>query len=373
MPKLTKTAIDSAQPAKHDVWLWDHELPGFGVRIQPSGRKTYVVRYRNKKGQQRKHTIARTCDMPPQQARDLARRVFAEVAAGGDPAVEKRDAKQAATLDDLFERYLTEHARAYKKPTTIRQDIRNYRTYASPVLGHMNILTVTHYDVTRLHTSLRHISITANRTLSVVSSIFKWAEKMDLMPRGSNPCTGLKNFPERKREKILSKEQIEVMYRCLDSGRYPPEFCTFVRLVLLTGCRKSEILNARREWVDFERGLLILPDTKTGPRTVSLSAAALQILKTGTSEYIVPGPRNRRPMANLYKHWWRLVKEADVEGTRIHDLRHTVGSMAHRAGLSQRQVADLLGHRRLSTTERYIHGTVIDRANAAEVIAKLMA
>lgn len=353
MPKLTKTLIDSTLKARADVWLWDSEVPGFGVRIQPSDRRTYVARYRNKAGRQRKLTIARVCDMPPQQARDMARQVFTRVAGGDDPAMEKKELRSGEKVSDLCARYL---ATCKLKPSSLKNARINVRVHIIPAIGSMPVSAVTQADIRKLHERMHKTPTTANRVLSLASAMFRMVE----VP---NPCRGVRKYQEHERDTILSREQVRELVAKLQG--MPVGFSRMVRLLLLTGCRKSEIKDAKVEWVDFNQKLLRLPDSKTGPKNVALSDAALDIIREADGLYICPGVRTDRPIQSVGRYWKQLC----LQGVRIHDLRHTVASHAFAAGLTQREVADLLGHRKLSTTSRYIQAT--GRVRAADVVSGL--
>lgn len=372
--KLTKSAVDAAQPRVKDYFLWCSELPGFGVRVASSGRKTYVVRYRNKHGSDRMLKLSRTCDMPPNQARDMARKVFADVAEGRDPTEERKETRNAITVADLCERYLSEHAKPYKKPRSVKNDEFNITLHVLPAMGKKNLKEVTQSDIQSLHAKLSHIKPTANRVLALLSKMFALAETWKLRDPHTNPVKGVQRYKEKARETILSKEQLERVFLHLKDEDIPESFELLVRLLLLTGCRLSEVLTAKTEWIDWERKLLLLPDSKVGARKIPLSRSAMELLQgVKGQEYIVKGRLAGTHLAHPWGIWERIRMRANIPKVRLHDLRHTVGSMAHKAGLSQKEIAQLLGHRQLSTTERYLHGYEDDAVRNAEIIANLVA
>lgn len=375
--KITKSLVESLPVGTAESWTWDSTLPGFGVRVQASGRKTFVARYRTRDGQQRKLTIGRCTDMTPDRARELARAAFADAAAGGDPTKERRDSKTAPTMDDLYERYMREHARPFKKPSSIVHDERNWNRYVLPVMGRKRVDAVTKAEVTSLHASLAAKSVTANHVRALLSKAFNLAIDWGWRT-AANPCVGVKKFKSRQRELILTPAQLAALDTALTDlvsrGLILPQFGDLFRLLAITGCRLNEIMSARRDWVDVERRLLLLPDSKVGQRRISLSAHALEIIEAmPPHKWLIPGKIGGSHMTQPHTAWDRVVEHAGLPPeTRIHDLRHTAGSMGHRAGLSQRQIADMLGHRNLATTERYLHGFVEDRPEAVDTVSAVI-
>jgi integrase len=366
MPKITKAIIDALQPGQADAWAWDSTLPGFGVRAQLSGRKTYVARYRTLTGRQRKLTVGRCCDMGPDQARDMARQVFAAAARGEDPASERAADRQAPTMRDLEARYWVEHA-PYKRASSLVHDRRNWPVIIA-AMGAKRVADVTRGDCVSLHAGLAKNPVKANHVRALLSKAMTlsigWGWRTD------HPVRVTTIFRIAARETILSPQQLADMNDALHQFR--PAFADLVRLLALTGCRLREVLNARRDWVDLERAVLVLPDSKTGPRVVPLPAAAVAIIKAMPEgqEWLIPGKLRGQPLRRPHAAWLRLIKAARLPpGLRIHDLRHTAGSLGHAAGLSQRQIADQLGHRNLATTARYLHGVGAAAATADAMAA----
>jgi len=377
--KLTKTIIDNTGPGEVDVWLWDTELPGFGVRIQPSGRKTYTVRYRAKDtNTQRKMTVARCADMPPDRARDLARKAFAAVAEGRDPvADQRRKIIDAKTVESMQERYMNEHAKPFKKEASADLDEKNWRIHILPVLGKKLVREVSKADILTLHGSLSTKPATANQCLALLSKAFNLAEDWEWRDRLTNPCHKVKKYEVTERELILTLAQIKTLNSTLttmvDENDITQEFANLVRLLLLTGCRLREIMHAKREWVDETRRLLLLPDSKVGQRKIALSPQCMAIIATipKANEWLIPGRIHGEPMITPYSVWKKVKKRARLpDELRMHDLRHSAGSLGHMAGLSQKEIAIMLGHKQLSTTERYLHGHNGAQATIADKMAE---
>lgn len=373
MPKLTKTLVDGLVPGQADVWAWDTEVPGFGVRVQPSGRKTYIARYRTTTDKvQRKVTLARCTDMPPDRARDLARKLFSQVASGEDPAAKRREDKEAPTVADMEQRYTKTHAIPFKKPSSKERDDINWRCHILPALGGKKVRDVTKGDILELQGSLASKPAVANQCVALLSKAFNLAEDWEWRTPGSNPCRKLKKYKIIQRDLILSPEQLGALDVALtalvNEGTLRPAFAALIRLLMLTGCRLAEIMCAKRAWVDVERRLLLLPDSKVGQRRISLPQEAIEIIQAlPEGEWLIPGRRAGHSLATPYGAWAILKAKANLpKALRLHDLRHGFASYAHMAGFTQKQIATALGHRQLSTTERYLHGLVGDQAKVAD-------
>lgn len=376
MPRLTKTILDNAKPAATDVWLWDAELPGFGVRVQPSGRKTYVARYRTHSNTQRKQTIGRCSDFPPDKAREMARKIFAAVAGGEDPAASRTASRDAPTIEELSVRYMREHAGPFKKAKSADMDANNWRLHILPGWARKKVREVTRTDVLSLHGGLSLKPATANQVLALLSKAFNLAEDWGWRDRHSNPCERVKKYPVRQRELILSADQLKRLNATMDAmvndGTLRPHTAALFRLLVLTGARKCEIMLAQRAWVDVDRQLLLLPDSKTGQKRIPLPDVAMAIIaQLPAGRWLIPGHVLGQPMTSANKAWSRIKERAGLPAElRIHDLRHTAGSWGHAAGLSQKEIADQLGHTQMATTERYLHGTSSRRSAVANRVAE---
>lgn len=270
-------------------------------------------------------------------------------------------APAACTVAELATRYMAEHA-PRKKPRSIRQDELTWRLHILPTLGSVPVRDVSRAHIMTLHAELgKSVShVTANRARALISKALTLAEVWELRPDGSNPCRHVPKFHEDGRERMLSPDELQRLGAVLDQARNwrAWQIVPLVRLLLLTGCRLREIMEARLEWVDFSRSALLLPDSKTGARFKPLSEPALEIIRQiprGDSPWIIPGRIPGQCFVEPYGAWRRVCALANLPGVHLHDLRHTAGSVAHAAGLSQREVADFLGHKQLATTEKYIH------------------
>ena len=187
MPRLTKRIIDAIEPAEKDVWKWDDELPGFGVRVKPSGVKSYMIQYRNRDNATRRFTFGRHGVLTPDQARSEARQLLASVGRGDDPSAGRKTERLAPTMSDLLDRYLSEHVRMHNRPTTIEDVQSMVRLHIRPSLGHMKASAVSRSDVMKLHGAMKDKPRRANNVLSVLSKIFNLAEAWEVRPDGTNP------------------------------------------------------------------------------------------------------------------------------------------------------------------------------------------
>jgi integrase len=366
--KLTKRVVDAlAYERKSGAqYLWDDETVGFGVRVYPSGRKSFVVSYRAK-GRQRFHTVGRYGELTVQQARDLAREALFRVRQGEDPSGDRLALQQAPTMTDLAERYMEEHARPNKKPSSIANDELFWRRHVLSTLGRTRVADVTREDVTRLHRAKASTPYSANRMLALLSKAFNLAEVWGWRPDNTNPCRHVRRFKERSRERYLSTEELAELARVLaEEERNRTELPSVVpalRLLLFTGCRLGEILKLRWAEVDFQRRCLFLADSKTGSKVVHLNGPALQVLaelrdrseRDPDNPFVIEGKKPGTHLVNLRNPWCRLRQAAGLDGVRLHDLRHSFASVAAMAGMSLPMIGTLLGHTRVETTQRYAH------------------
>jgi integrase len=368
--KLTKSNVRTLPPGFH----WDDVLPGFGVRVLESGRRSFVVRYRTASGTDRLMTLGTAEELHPEAARELARQARAEVRHGHDPKVNRTKARTAPRLEDLKDRFMKEHA-SQKKPGTRANYEILWRRHILPIMGNPAVAEVTEADILRVKDKMAETPINANRAVEVLSKAFNLAERWRLRPLNSNPCHHVEAFAEAAVERILEPAEVAAIWHQLDADDILPSMRALIRLLAMTGCRSSEWRLALWSWVDLRNAVLRLPDSKTGAKTVPLSPDVVEILRSlpRSSIYVLPGLKGG-PLGGHRRIWLRILARAGVTGrVRIHDLRHTVGSYAHRAGASQREVADLLGHKQMSTAARYIHGPESERhSNAARASGALL-
>jgi integrase len=369
--KITKRTVDATEPGEKDIFLWDADLKGFGLKVSPTGSKVYIIQYRlgGRDARTQRYTIGKHgSPWTPDKARAEAQRLLGRVANEIDPTKERKsklDAHRAdaaaPTLAEFAARYIAEYAKPYKKPRTVEEDERNLRLHVNPALGGLKLKDITPAYIAKFHAAGRDTPINANRCRSLLSHLFKMAEVWGERPSGSNPCRYVEKFRERKRERFLSADELVRLADALEGieAKAPPSAIAAIRLLILTGCRLSEILPIRWEWIDFERGCLLLPDSKTGRKTVPLGAPALRVLtelpRKDDSPYVLPAERGNGHFIGIQKPWQRVRKAAGLDDVRVHDLRHSFASIAVSGGDSLYLVGKVLGHRQSRTTERYAH------------------
>ena len=379
MAKLTKRTVDAAKPQERDYFVWDSELPGFGLRIFASGKKSYLVQYRVP-GHTRRYTIGLHGKFTPEEARKRASKVLARVADGDDPSAERAEARKDMTVGELAKLYLSEGSveKPNKKASSWKTDDSNIRRHILPLLSRRVAKSLTQADVARFQadvaagrtatdekTGFRGRAIvlggkgTAARSLAVLAAMLQFGVARGLLP--SNPARGVKPYKGEKKERFLSEAEVSQLAETLITmeGEHalPAVAAAAIRLLLLTGCRKSEILSLRWKWIDFERGCLSLPDAKGGARVVPLAAPALEILAAlpRTSEWVLPATKGDGHYVGLGKAWERVRERAGLDGVRAHDLRHSFASFAVADGATLYVVGKVLGHRQTRTTEVYAH------------------
>jgi integrase len=381
MPKLSKRSVEALRVQATNYIAFDAELPGFGVRIMPSGKRFFLVQYR-RHGRTRRVMLGQFGPLTAEVARRRALMLLAQARSGGlDPAAERDALRQSLTVEQLGARFLKEHVAVRCKPTTQSEYRRSVELFIDPFLGKQRIRSVTTADVAELHGSLSYIPYQANRTLGVLSKMMSLAEIWGLRDRHSNPCEDIQRYPEHKRERFLSLKEVKALGRALDAaesdgseGKYA---CTAFRLLLLTGCRLSEIQRLRWEHVYLDEGELSLPDSKTGAKTVHLGAAAIALLRSlprvEKNPFVIAGKNSGWYLTDLQRPWRRIRSVAVLNEVRIHDLRHTFASGGLAVGEGLYMIGKLLGHTQVQTTARYAHLAADPVKQAADKIAERLA
>ena len=388
MPKLTKSIVESAPvDTRKPTYLWDEQLPSFGLKVLPNGLGRYVLKYRAGAGgrtaTQRWSTLgthgAITCD----QARSLAQQSLAAIAKGEDPQAKKFEQRVAPRLNDIWHRFESEQL-PLRKATTARDYKQVWRDVIGPELGTKFVNDIRRDQIDRLHKKLASTPYGANRALALLSRLFNVAEAWGMREMGSNPCKHVERFKERSRERYLTTAELsrlgQEIEKMLAAGEVYPEAAAAIRLLLLTGARLNEVLQARWAWVSFEKRTIMLPDSKTGKKDIFLSVEALKVLewlkshsRDPSSPYILPGRTPGKPLNNLSKSWRRLCKQAGLEGVRLQDLRHTAASIAAGEGASLSLIGRLLGHSQAQTTLRYAHIDVDPALRVADQLGNTIA
>jgi integrase len=379
MAKLrNKSTIDAAKPKTERYFLWDDQLPGYFLRVSSTGRKVLGIQYRNQQGRTRRVTVARVGTMAPEEAWKEARRLLSEVDHGEDPAQERDVGRAAQTMKELAERYLEQHARRKKKPSSVKTDEGHLERIIKPALGHLKVAAVTRADVAEMHYAHRDTPVQANRAVTLAHKMFELAERWGLRDDGTNPCRHVDRYPEKRRERFLSPAELGRLGDALTKleGELHPSATLAVRLLVLTGARRSEILKLTWEEVDLERSVLSLRDSKTGAKEIPFGAPARRLLAEALRErgnpYVCFGTEGGY-LVGIDKPWRKIRAEAGMPNLRLHDLRHSFASVGAAGGESLLIVGKLLGHARASTTERYAHLDRHPAQAAAERISEEIA
>lgn len=406
--KLTKRIVDAAEPREARYTIFDSSIPGFGLRIYPSGQKSWIFEYRPGGGGRRiskkRVTIGKVGDFTPDKARKLADELRAKVKIGLDPQGDKSEQREAPTLSEVAQIFLTAHVEAKRAPGTMShyQDVIN--RLVLPKLGRLNAKDISRADIARLHLENRSTPFQANRILAIVGSMYGYASKHGLVPEGLNPARGIERFKEKGRERYLSVEELErlgaairkaetdgVAWKINPKGKtkHVPKVrratiigehaAAALRLLIFTGARLREILHLEWGQVDFERGLLFLPESKTGQKTIVLNAPALAVLSnlSRTGRYVIAsdsaGTDDEKPRTDLKRPWAMVIREAGLHGLRLNDLRHNFAAFGAGGGMGLPIIGKLLGHTQPATTQRYAHLDADPLQRAANAIGSTLA
>jgi integrase len=374
--KLTKAIVEKTKPETSDLFLWDAETPGFGVKITPKGKRIYVAQYRVA-GISRRVTIGKHGILTIDTAREDAKGRLAEAELGGDPGKAKIDLRHGPTVKELGTRYLAEHAEAKKKESSAQDDRQMLNNLIYPQLGGEKAATITRAQIAELHHSLRNKPYAANRTLSLLSKMFSLAETWGYRQDNTNPCRHIEKFEEKKRKRYLKPDELARVGAALSDAERnqnePPPALDAIRMLLFTGARLSEILTLKHEYINHDEGVLDLPESKTGSKSIPLNAPAWEILERQPTiegnPYVFSGHRHGQHLVGLGHIWDRIRKAAGIPDVRLHDLRHSYASVAVGANLGLPIVGAILGHTQASTTQRYAHLQQDPLKAASELIA----
>ena len=376
MTKITKRSVDAAVPGDKEFFIWDDELKGFGLRVYPSGRKMYLAQFRAG-GRLRRINIGLHGALTPELARTEAMKHLSQVRLGGDPANDRDRRKASATMKEFGMRFLAEHVALHCKPSTYGEYKRSVELFINPKLGSHRIIDITRADVVGLHQSMKNIPYQANRPLGVLSIMFTVAHTWGVRTDGVNPCWKVKRYKEVKRERYLTADELARLGKVLREADEEPEAANCIRLLLLTGCRLGEIQTLKWDYVDLKTGVLRLPDSKTGAKLVPIGQAAIEVLKSipkvKNNPYVITGRVEGQHLTDMQKPWRRLRKRAELDGLRIHDLRHSFASDALQLGQDLTMIGKLLGHTQVQTTARYAHLKTDPIRTAADAVSDAIA
>ncbi|TIN94607.1 MAG: site-specific integrase [Mesorhizobium sp.] len=391
--------MKSAVPNK-TKFHFDDELTGFGFYRTTGGTGTWFAEFRPVAGGSKKRLkIGRVGTLKANEAREAARKAIANAALGKDLATARADERASGTVKELVETYIA--GKAMKETSRVFYRI-TLKTQIEPHLGTMKAVAVSRVDVQRAHSKMsRKTRYSANRAVALLSAAFVWGSKRGYVPEGMNPAAAIERNKEEPREVYLAEDEMtrlgealreaetigiprrpsESKHAAKEKNRtvYGPHVTGAIRLLMLTGCRLREILNLRWSEYDEKRGLLLLPDSKTGRKTVVLSTAAQAVLDSlpRVGVYVIAGQsaatEEEKPRADLKKPWSSIACRAKLGHVHLHDLRHTFASVGAGDGMSLLTIGKLLGHADAATTQRYAHLHVDPTRAAANVIASKIA
>lgn len=402
MTKLTKRHVDALKSrSDREVFAWDGEMRGFGVRVKPSGLKTYLVQYRNEEGRTKRLVLGQHGILTPEQARDLARQKLAAVARGEDPSAERHAARAGMTVAEICDWYL-EEARAARllgrnrrpiKEATLRSDESRIKKHIKPLLGPRIVRKLILADVEKMQADImagktakgrkkgRGGQTTggagaASRSVSTLRAIFGHAHRLKLIE--ANPAWGVRQIANQRKERHLSFEELQtlgkVMRTCMAEGEHPKGIAA-TRFILMTGFRRLEALGLQHPWVSRGEQCVRFPDTKTGAQIRPIGKTAIEVIaaqpRIEDSPYVFPADVGEGHFIGLVRILQRICDRAEISGITPHVLRHTFATVAAELGFSELTIAGLLGHASQGVTQRYVH---LDKAlvlAADQVSAKI--
>lgn len=361
MTKITKRFVESIAPDPDKILRhWDSELKGFGLVVLPSGRKTYCVIYRNADRQQKQIKIGVHGAITAELARESAKKILARVTQGEDPVEDKKAISNLETFDQLAGEYIAKHG-LKKKSRSVIEDQRLIEVMLNPYFGGRKLQQIGKRDIESFHIQHKNTPYQANRAVALLSKMFSLAISWEWIEK--NPVQGITRFQEQKRERWLDESEMQRLWVALD--KHASHLTSYVfKLLLLTGARRGEVLNSTWDQFDLNKGVWTKPSHLTKQKRnehLPLSSSAIDVLKDlkarhpSSSPFLFPSKVEGKPLQEVKRFWASVLKEAEIENCRIHDLRHTHASHLVSSGLSLSIVGKLLGHTQASTTQRYAH------------------
>lgn len=364
MPKahLTQAFISSAQclPGRAKVDFYDLTIPGLVYEARASGGGTYYLRYTDPAGTKRQYKLGRSSDISCASARKEAQRLRSVVVLGGDPAAKKAEAKSIPLFCEIADQHMTYarlHLRSHEDVSSI------FRTHLLPKFGKKRVTDITRPAVSQFLADKREAGlapVTVEKIRVIMHRCYELAAQESVPGCDKNPCRGIKR-PQMvfARETFLTADQASRLKAAAASSRNT-QLRPIIELLLLTGARKRELLDAKWAHIDLGRRLWVIPTSKTNrPRRVPLSQDAIAIIEAlprfPGCPWLIPNPATREPYTCLKSAWREAIKKAKLPGLRIHDLRHSAASFMCAAGVPLYSVGTVLGHANVSTTSRYAH------------------
>ena len=362
--------IRAAKPRDKYYDLWDETVSGLGLRIGPSGQRSFFLRRKLPTGKVRSVTLGSADRMSVAEARREARRVLATLL--DMPEEGRRPRHPGRPMAEFAEEFLERYARHWK-PATLESSTLALRKYILPALGDLAVDEIAVEHVRDWFASMADRPGTANRSMPVLSVMMRMAELWGYRPHNSNPCKNTRRYRMKPMERFLTADEMARLNTVLTRDEFHcPREVAVIRLLLLTGCRVGEIVSLEWGWIKGKR--ILLPDSKSGPRTVWLSSAARAVIDAiprygDDCALLFPARPPDRPTVTVPHQWDRIRREAGLDGLRLHDLRHNWASVAAMNGVDLVTIAKLLGHALVETTERYAHLSDRSVADAADRVS----
>ena len=371
--RLSQSSIAALKPGDRDYFVRDTEVRGLQVKVTPAGNKSFVIRYRNGDGRERKHKLGNYPALNASAARRMAQELLGQVALGEDPTAGRLARKRDICFKEYAERFLAEHVEVHLATSTAAEYRRLLERYLFTKLGRVRMSSITREDFEAIKRELRDTPHQANRVLAVSRKLFNHAIQNGHAEVTTNPVQFVKSFKEHPRERILSKSEQERVANAIAELRvkYPENTPSYDAIVFLflTGRRRSEVLQLRWRDIDFERNVIHYRKTKTDPQKSSMTPDMreflLSIKATSNSEHVFPGRVEGKPLADPKRSWDSIKRLAGLEGVRLHDIRHTVISEVT-ANSDLQSAALVAGHKSLQSTMRYVHGLSSVAADALQ-------
>ena len=378
--KLTKSAVDAAQPQAQAIELRDTLVPGFLCKITPAGRKVFMLQYRTNAGERRKPALGLFGELTVEQARSLAQEWLAQVRRGGDPAADKAEARQAPTVEELCKKFMEDYSKKRNKPSTRVGYQGVIDRCIIPLLGRKKVHDVKRPDVAGLMEKLSYKQTEANKAFSILRKTFNMAEVWGYRPDGTNPCRHVPMFPAGKSTHLISDDDMGKLFRQLDKieveGLENYVIPLAIRLQFEFAARRSEIVTLEWEWVDLENRRVVWPDSKTGGMSKPMSEEAYRLLSTAPRQegnpYVLPSPRH--PAQHLttgeyYGGWCRVLKAAGATHVGTHGIRHRSATDIANSGIPVKVGMALTAHKTVVMFMRYVHTEDDPVREAAELVA----